>query len=349
MLLGFSIASHCNLRCPHCIRDDVVTPRELSPELIARVIDEARALWGPVTVSMTGGEPLIHRRFADIVREIASRGVPYRFVSNGWHLRRIVPLLREHPPESVRLSLSGGDEAVHDAERGKGSFRRVLLGVGILRLLGIPASLSIVIDRRSRHQIRSTADLAESLGCHRLHFILPQPVPGSVERDTDLPPEEWWGVAREVRALAAEPRRTIIQLDYGAPADGEEVACDTFEFRRVYVDTHGRLSLCCQLSEYGDNAADVVADLNQMPLAEAWPEYQRRVRAQQSVSSAKAGDIFDALPCIRCARATGKMEWIGKYTGRRWAAAVSPAGPSGGLHRPLVRITYSRPERPITV
>lgn len=330
MLLGFAVTQHCNLRCPHCIRDDVETVRELEPELVGSILDDALALWGDVTVSLTGGEPLVHRRFGVLVEEIASRGVPYRFVSNGWHLKRIVPLLRRFPPQSVRLSLSGADEAVHDAERGRGSFRRVLLGVGILTHLGIPSSLSIVVDRRDRHQLREAAELAEALGCMAIHFILPQPVTGSLERGTDLDPGEWWEVAREVRAMAAEQgRRTVVRLDYGAPFEGEEPLCDTYALRRVYVDCHGRLSTCCQLSEYGFNDADVVVDLTRVSLREAWPLYVERLEAQREASAPPvAGDEFDAFPCIRCARVTGKMEWVRAYPHARWSGAAAGGMPA---------------------
>ncbi|HEX6939113.1 MAG TPA: radical SAM protein [Longimicrobiales bacterium] len=325
MLLGFAITQHCNLRCPHCIRDDVETVRELEPELIGRVLDDALAMWGDVTVSLTGGEPLIHRRFDAVVETIASRGVQYRFVSNGWHMKRIVPLLRRRPAESVRLSLSGGDEAVHDAERGRGSFRRVLLAVGLLTYLRIPSYLSMVVDRRDRHQLRTAVELAESLGCAGIHFILPQPVTGSLGRGTDLEPEAWWEVAREVRALAREPgRRTQVWLDYGAPFEGGAPPCDTFALRRVYVDARGRLSTCCQLSEYGYNENDVVADLHEVRLCDAWPRYVERLEAQRAASAppADGGDAFDAFPCIRCARATGKMEWVRAYPDSPWSAAA---------------------------
>ena len=330
MLLGFAITQHCNLRCPHCIRDDVETVRELEPELLGRILDEALELWGDVTVSLTGGEPLVHRRFADIVETIASRGVPYRFVTNGWHLKRVVPLLRRYPPQSVRLSLSGADEAVHDVERGRGSYRRVLLGVGLLTHLGIPAVLSIVIDRRDRHQIRQAADLAEALGCFGINYILPQPVTGSLARGTDLDPAEWWEVAREIRALAREPgRKTRIQLDYGAPFEGEEPLCDTYALRRVYVDCRGRLSTCCQLSEYGFNENDVVADLTRESLREAWPRYLERLGAQREASAPRAedGDEFDAFPCIRCARVTGKMTWARAYPHSTWSGAAFGGAP----------------------
>lgn len=328
MLLGFAITQHCNLRCPHCIRDDVTTVQSLELDLMERVIDEARELFGDVMVSLTGGEPLIHPEFAEMVELFAEREVPYRFVSNGWHIKRIIPLLDRYPAESVRLSLSGATEEIHDAERGRGSFRRVLLAAALLTSRRIPASLSIVIDRRDRHQIREAADLAEALGCTRLHYILPQPVIGSVERGTDLNPEEWPGVVHEVRAVAADPsRRTAIQLDYGAPME-KEFLCDTLALRRVYIDSRGRLSACCQLSEYGFNDTDVVADLNHVSLHEAWPVYVDRLRTLQEASARPVvgADEFDDLPCIRCARVCGKMEWIRDFPENRWSGAALPDG-----------------------
>src|SRR5262249_40581555 len=121
MLLGFAVTRHCNLRCPHCIRDDVVTPAELDPELIARLVAAAQEIFGEVRVTLTGGEPLIHRDLSGIVRALRVRGARWALVTNGWHLPRAMPLLDAHPPSAVRLSLSGASERTHDAERGRGS------------------------------------------------------------------------------------------------------------------------------------------------------------------------------------------------------------------------------------
>jgi MoaA/NifB/PqqE/SkfB family radical SAM enzyme len=341
MLLGFAITEHCNLRCPHCIRDDVTTVRNLDPALIARTVDEARALWGQVTVSMTGGEPTIHPQWERIIASLHERGVGYRFVTNGWHMRRLMPGLDRHPPQAVRLSLSGADEAVHDAERGRGSFRRVLLAVALLTSRRIPAVLGFLVDRRDRHQLRQAADLAEALGCVGIDYALAQPVPGSAARDSDLAPREWYGARDEILALALERRRTVVRLDYGAPYDGPEAACDTFGERRVYVDARGRLSLCCQLSEYGDNEADVVADLARTGLREAWARYAARLQGLRDASLALAarGGEHDRFPCIRCARALGKMEWIRQYPGSPWHAAAGPQAPAAPSR--LVALTYA--------
>ena len=322
MLLGFALTEHCNLRCPHCIRDDVTTVRSLDAALVASVLDQALELYGSVTASFTGGEPLLHPAIDRIVAACATRSVPYRFVSNGWHVRRLMPLFDRHPPEAVRLSLSGATEAIHDAERGRGSFRRVLLAVALFTSRRIPASLSIVIDRRDRHQLREAADLAEGLGCVRLHVILPQPVPGSVARDSDLPPEEWLAVRHETEAIAREPgRRTVVALDYGAPFDGPESPCETFALQRIYVDTRGRVCTCCQLSQYGGNETEVVADLNHESLASAHRKYVERLRELRAAQAPPSGarDVFDTLPCIRCARVSGKLDWLAAHPASPWS------------------------------
>jgi len=128
-----------------------------------------------------------------------------------------------------------------------------------------------------------------------------------------------------VRTLAAElGRSTYVQLDYGAPFDGAELTCDTFALRRAYVDARGRLSTCCQLSEYGGGEADVVADLHTMSLGEAWPLYveQLGIQRRESAPAANGADAFGAFPCIRCARSTGKMSWIREYPDSPWSAAA---------------------------
>src|SRR5207245_9262059 len=126
----------------------------------------------------------------------------------------------------------------------------------------------------------------------------------SVARDSDLPPEEWLAVRREVEAIAREPgRRTVVALDYGAPFDGPETPCDTFALHRIYVDTRGRVCTCCQLSQYGANEAEVVADLNREALGAAHRKYVGRLSVLRAAQAHRVGaaHVFDTRPVIRCA------------------------------------------------
>jgi len=321
MLLGLAVTEHCNLRCPHCIRDDVTTFRLLEADFIRRVVVEAQELFGSVGVSLTGGEPLLHPELAELAGFFHARRVPWRFVSNGWHMKRLVPVLDRHPPSQVRLSLSGADEAVHDLERGRGSFRRVLTAVALLTSRRIPTWLSLVVDRRDRDQLREAVELADGLGLSGISFILPQPTVGGASRDSDPSPEESVEIVREIRGLAAEPgRRTRVGLDYGYPFPGEELPCQTFALQRIYVDTHGRLCTCCQLSNYGFNEAEVVADLRTVSLREAWPRYRHRLEELRAAQAPRpnSGDPMEAFPCLRCARSCGKLRWLEAHPGTAW-------------------------------
>ncbi len=298
-----------------------MTVGELSAALIGRITGEAQALFGEVKVSLTGGEPLIHRDLAGIVAALRARAVPWTIVTNGWHMARALPILETHPPAAVRLSLSGANEAVHDAERGDGSFRRVLLAAAILTSRRIPFSLGILIDRRDRDDLREAADLAESLGAMSLQVLFAQPVPASAARGSDLTPHDWQQIVREVRALGMEPhRRTAVSLDFGAPPfPGEApLTCDTFTHRRIYVNHNGELCLCCQLSEYGEIPTDVVADLNSVPLAVAYGAYTRQLAELRRAAEPEAGDVLAEFPCLRCARTSGKLDWLARYPESPW-------------------------------
>jgi MoaA/NifB/PqqE/SkfB family radical SAM enzyme len=315
MKLGFAITQHCNLRCPHCIRDDVTRVLNLPVEVIRSVCDQALELFGRMTVSLTGGEPLLHPEFGGIVSHFAVRELPYRLVTNGWHIRRALPLLAGYPPEFVRLSLSGATEGTHDAIRGRGSFQRVVQAALLLTGRRIPSSLSLVVDRTSRAQLRVAAELADTLGVIELQYILPQPVPGSVAGGTDVPLSDWGDVRDDVWELAQQfEQRFRIDLAYGYPFAGAETVCGSKRLERIYIDAHGRLCTCCLLSEYGTNEADVVADLTRITLAQAWPEYTRRMASLES-AGARTGDAqdpLDAFPCLRCARSCGKLVWTGQ-------------------------------------
>ncbi len=319
--LGFALTQHCNLRCPHCIRDDVTTVQSLSFDLISSILDQATAIYPSVAVSLTGGEPLLHADFGRLVDRFAAGNHAYRFVSNGWHLARALPHIERCKPNAVRLSLSGATRDVHDEERGRGSFERVLMGVGLLTSRDVPTHLSLVIDRRTRNQLREAADLSEAIGAHELHFILPQPVSASAARETDLTLDEWDAVAGELDDMARESREHVhIMRDFGFPDDDLAGACNTMQRKTLYVDAWGRMATCCQLSDYGFNTSEIVADLHTTALAQAIASFDASV-TQLTRVSARTSET-DRFPCLRCARATGKLDWLTAYPTHPWNATT---------------------------
>jgi MoaA/NifB/PqqE/SkfB family radical SAM enzyme len=337
--IGFSLTQHCNLRCAHCIRDDITTFAELDIGAILRFLEDARSHLGAVVAGFTGGEPMLHRQWPELVAGLRGLDVPYTIVSNGWHMARFAPVLDLYPPAAVRLSLSGADEATHDAERGRGSFMRIMLATAVLTSREVPTSYAMIVDRRTRHQIGDAIEFARSMGVLQVRFTLPQPVPASLQRGTDLSPAEARTLRAEVDALAAPLRGRIgepsVVVDYGAPSDMELPICSSMAMGRIYVDVHGRLSTCCQLSEYGSVESDVVAHMDSAPFPELWAEQRRRTAELQQLSASRGDDDpLRDFPCLRCARATGKMDWVRNFPDSPWQAAADAT--------PLpVTLTYS--------
>ena len=72
--MNLMITGKCNLNCLHCFnaKDNAPLNTELSYEQIIDILDQARAI-GVHAFTITGGEPLLHRRFLDIVKAIYER------------------------------------------------------------------------------------------------------------------------------------------------------------------------------------------------------------------------------------------------------------------------------------
>ena len=322
--IGFELSNLCNLHCTHCIRGSrQETIEHLDLELIGRVLDQAAAMFDPVAVVFTGGEPLASSLFPAAVKELARREIPYRFVTNGWLLPRHLPTLLHHPPQFVRVSLSGASARTHDAQRGAGSFRRALLGVAVLLSRGVRAELSMLVTRDSRHELREAIDLATTLGVPALHVILPQPTPETAIDESDLSPAEWDAVTGEVRALAATSAIPVV-LDYGAADALPRPACRTLAGRQLYIDARGRVPFCCQLSRYGTGPEPIVGDLSHESLERVYmralDEYAAFEAETTRLHQIGRTDALDAYPCLSCARRHGRTGFLADFPAHPWAA-----------------------------
>jgi MoaA/NifB/PqqE/SkfB family radical SAM enzyme len=323
MDLGFELSNLCNLHCTHCIRGShQATIEQLDLALIKRVLDEATELFGSVEIVFTGGEPLASELFPHVVRELADRGLSYRFVTNGWLVPRHLPLLQSHPPRFVRVSLSGATEETHDEQRGRGGFRRALLGAASLLSRGMTAELSLLLTRKSRLEIGEAIALAADLRARALHLTLMQPTRETAAARTDLSPDEWREIVREVTAITPHAIVPVV-LDYGGPVPMPRERCNTLAMRQVYVDANGRIPFCCQLSRYGDGGERILGDLRTESLATVIA----RASAAYDAFHAETGrlhrigkiDTLDDFPCLSCARRHGQTRFLTAFPAHPWA------------------------------
>ncbi len=174
------LTERCNLRCRHCYIDDTGGD-ELPFDDLLSVLEEFESIGG-LRCLLSGGEPMLHSRFWDInsvVRDFSFRTV---LITNGMFIdRATVRLLRVH---EVQVSIDGLEDS-HDLVRGKGTFRRALESIYLLKEAGIDVSVATMIYSSNRNDFPLLRSLFEDIGIKEWSIDVPCPA-GRLARNRDL-------------------------------------------------------------------------------------------------------------------------------------------------------------------
>ncbi len=138
-LLGWiEITRRCNLRCPHCFVEGGLPRRgELPTQRILRLLDEWAEM-GVFSVVITGGEPTVHRDFAQIVRYAHDLGFTVGIATNGMPVTG--KLLSQLPQSDVIISVSI-DELHGQGRNGESDFEFATRRIRAIRDQGFATSI----------------------------------------------------------------------------------------------------------------------------------------------------------------------------------------------------------------
>jgi hypothetical protein len=158
----------------------------------------------------------------------------------------------------------------------------------------------------NRHEIDQLALLGAHLKVRRQIFGHQNPTEHNMGADLILPLTEWRAVERDVARVMTEFRHDI-SMAVGFYTDYYLPRCAPLMLEDLNIDYRGRLTLCCQLSNYRDGAVDgedVVGDLKKESLAEALGKLMDLVNRVHRERLAMANDQRqkDKLhyPCLVC-------------------------------------------------
>ncbi len=126
------INHYCNLRCLMCDLWESDDNREMRWETARKVIDEMK-IWGVDFLHLTGGEPLLHPRFFDIVNYAAEQGITTEVNTNAAFPEEMAEKILASSLDRLNISLDGSNARTHDLIRGKeGTFDKAM---GIVRAI----------------------------------------------------------------------------------------------------------------------------------------------------------------------------------------------------------------------
>ncbi|MDZ7695735.1 MAG: SynChlorMet cassette radical SAM/SPASM protein ScmF [Deltaproteobacteria bacterium] len=179
--LYFYLTEGCNLACRHCWmgpRFDATGNHypALPVELFETAIREAKPL-GLSGVKLTGGEPLLHPRFTQLLEIVRREELKLAIETNGLLCTpEIAAEIAKSPNRSVSVSIDGVDAATHEWVRGvPGAFEAARQAVRNLVAAGIKPQVIFTVMRTNAGQVDAVVRMVEDLGAASLKFNVPQP------------------------------------------------------------------------------------------------------------------------------------------------------------------------------
>lgn len=325
--IGIELNNVCNLDCTHCFRSIYRGEGDKSDlffplETLEKILAEGKPL-GYRHIALTGGEPPMHPRFGDALDLIANHGFSFHFLTNARNFQKTFQAvntpLRRSKLSGITFSLDGATESTHDSIRGKGSYREVVTAIALCQAAGIQPSIITTINKANRHEIDQLALLGAHLKVRKQVFGHQMPTEHNMGADLILPLSEWRAVERDVARVIIGFRHEI-SMAVGFYSDYYLPRCAPLSLDDLNVDYRGRLTLCCQLSNYRDgaeNGTDVVGDLKKESLAVALSRLMELVTRvhQERLELAKSGESEEKLhyPCLVCIdrfRKTGEQPML---------------------------------------
>ncbi|MCA1916240.1 radical SAM protein [Methanospirillum hungatei] len=173
------LTSGCNLRCKHCwidpsyASDNQVHGAYIPLNLLKKAVQEAKEL-GLCGAKLTGGEPMLHPQFQDVVSYLHSEGLRLSMETNG---TLITPELAQFMKEGdkvdfITISLDSPVPDIHDQFRGKkGAFQKALDGLDALVEAGYTnCQVIMAVHKNNRDQMADLVKLATEHGAASVKF-----------------------------------------------------------------------------------------------------------------------------------------------------------------------------------
>jgi len=181
--------SACNLKCPGCWAGEYAKHDQLEPELLDRILNEAREL-GMFGIVISGGEPFLYPYLLDMAEK--HNDMAFMVYTNATKIDdQVADRLQAVGNISPCISIEGWEEQT-DARRGKGVFKKVIAAMERLHERGVLFGASITVTRHNYKEVTSDEfiDFLMDKGVRYIwafHYI---PVGRTPEPDLMILPEQ---------------------------------------------------------------------------------------------------------------------------------------------------------------
>ncbi|WP_439814847.1 adenosyl-hopene transferase HpnH [Zavarzinia sp. CC-PAN008] len=154
----------CNLACPGCGKidyPDEILARRLSVKECLDAVDEC----GAPTVSIPGGEPLLHKEIGEIVEGIIARKKFVILCTNALLLEKKLHLFKPSPYLTFSIHLDGLEDEHDHAVDQKGVFKRAVKAIKLAKEKGFRVNVNCTLFNNAKpERVTEFFDYVEGLG-----------------------------------------------------------------------------------------------------------------------------------------------------------------------------------------
>ncbi len=168
----WNITRTCNLRCVHCYSDSNAQqyPGELTWEQMQTVVEDLAQYQVP-SLLLSGGEPMIHPHFFDLVDLASSKGLKLTISTNGTLITpEKAALLKAANVAYVGISLDGIGKIHDEFRRKEGAFDGAVRGFKNCHEVGQKTGLRLTLTRHNVQNIEQILDFIEEKEIQRVCF-----------------------------------------------------------------------------------------------------------------------------------------------------------------------------------
>jgi pyrroloquinoline quinone biosynthesis protein E len=293
-LLLVELTYDCPLHCPYC-SNSVKYPSgsQLSTAEWSRVFAEAAEL-GVLHVGFSGGEPLQRADLVDLVAAARAAGLYSNLITSAVGLQpRRAAQLREAGLDSVQISFQSDQASLADRIAGTTAHAIKLKAAKMVRELGFPLTLNVVLHRGNIERLEEIIVLAEDLEAERLELANTQFYGWAFQNRVSLLPTRHQIEQATVR-VAAQKKRLLGKMDilFVTPdyySERPKACMNGWGRQFLTVNPVGEVLPCPTASAIKDLAFDNIRDRS---LAWIWTESESFNRFR--------GTDWMPLPCRDC-------------------------------------------------
>lgn len=164
-----NITNQCNLRCIYCYGPYYDNPKtNFTTTQLLDLIDQLAAM-GTKSITLGGGEPLLRPDIEQIIDRIKQKGIECGMNTNGTLIPEKLAAVKKLDLVCVSLD---GDQTGNDANRGVGSFEKIMAGIKTAKEAGLIVHTNTVLTKNNLAAVDYLMEKARELD-FKVEFNLP--------------------------------------------------------------------------------------------------------------------------------------------------------------------------------